>query len=226
MKRKKRTGTVPFFASVTLHLVALLIVVSFQASSIQRLEPVPIRIQLYSPPPAQLAPEPQPLPEEAVTVEVPDPPQIVDPLPQEPAEQRPTPTPEPLEQPETSQPAGDPKPTESDGGEDLDVQMEGLAASFPEYFGNIVLQIRRCLEFNGPPGLKTVVRFYITRDGTVDMDLFRYTEWSGDSGFDRSVKGAVECAGEGRFGPLPEAMGLDRFLVEFEVESAGRISPG
>lgn len=84
MKGKKRTGTVPFFASVTLHLVALLIVVSFQASSIQRLDPVPIRIQLYSPPPSQLAPEPQPLPEEAVTAEVPDPLQVADPLPQQP----------------------------------------------------------------------------------------------------------------------------------------------
>ncbi|MDX1647346.1 MAG: hypothetical protein R3304_09400, partial [Longimicrobiales bacterium] len=44
---------------------------------------------------------------------------------------------------------------------------------------------------------------------------------SGNAAFDIEALGAVECAGQGRFGPLPEELPYDRFPVRFTFRPLG-----
>ena len=182
---------------------------------------------LFSPPPAEEAPEPAPVIEEEVVVETPEPVPEEEPPPvvEEEArvEERPEPTPTPPPPTRTRwRRAGDPEPSEEVSGEDLNIRMEGLRRDFPEYYGNIIRQIQRCFEYQGGGArLETSVIFYISRDGTVDGGTIDFYERSGNVNFDYAAMGAVECAGNGRFGPLPEELGWDRLPILFTFRPRG-----
>ena len=185
---------------------------------------VVVRSEGEIPPSTQEAPEPTPAPEEEVVVETPEPPEpepepppvVEEEQPRE--ERRPTPTPAPAPPPE--EPAGDPEPSEEISGEDLNVRMEGLRRDFPAYYGNIVRQIRRCMDYRGGGRWETSILFYILRDGSIEGRTIEFVERSGNVNFDYAAMGAVECAG-GRFGPLPEEMGLDRIPILFTFQPGG-----
>ncbi len=96
--------------------------------------------------------------------------------------------------------------------------MEGLRRDYPAYYNNIIRQINRCFR---PPGgsWRTVVYFVIQRDGTVrDID---FVERSGSVAFDFRAMEAVECAGQGRFGALPEDLPWDAMPIRFEFRPTG-----
>jgi hypothetical protein len=70
--------------------------------------------------------------------------------------------------------------------------------------------------------LKTSVYFVIERDGTVDGGGIDFVSRSGNAGFDFAVMEAIECAGRGRFGTLPEDLGWDQLPIIFELTSSRR----
>jgi outer membrane biosynthesis protein TonB len=217
MNHRSRPGKKPLMASAAIHVVIIALAWWAQASSAPPFQDfVSYQVTLVSPPPAQLAEEPQPVPEQEVVVETPEPvverepPPVVEERPRE--EQRPAPTPTPTP-PEPEAPA-DPEPSVEVGGEDLNVRMEGLMRDFPEYYANIINQIRRCMRFRGSGRVETTLFFYIDREGNVDGQDIRFVERSGNVDFDFASMGAVECAG-GRFGPLPEELGFDRLPILF-----------
>ena len=107
-------------------------------------------------------------------------------------------------------------------GEDIEVRMEGVRRDFPQYYDNIIRQISRCFRppQGIPGGLRTTVYFVIRQDGTV-ADL-RFVEQSGNPDFDFEALGAVgDCAGQGRFGPLPEELPYERLPILFEFRPPG-----
>ena len=173
---------------------------------------------------------PAAVPEEELVVETPEP----LPPPEEPEpdpvveeqrvreEEKPEPTPTPPPPRPEEEEAGDPEPDPEESGENLSVRMEGLRRDFPDYYLNIIRQINRCMRFNGPGGLKTTVYFVLKRDGSVDGSDIDFVNRSGNAGFDFAVMEAVECAGAGRFGTLPEELAWDRLPVVFEVTSSRR----
>jgi outer membrane biosynthesis protein TonB len=227
MKHRSRPGKKPLLASAAVHVVAISLAWWAQASSAPRFQDfVTYQITLVSPPPAQLAEEPQPVPEAEVVVETPEPvverepPPVVEERRRE--EQRPTPTPTPPPPPPEPEPKppGDPEPSRDVGGEDLNVRMEGLRRDFPEYYANIINQIRRCMRFTGSGRFETTLFFYINRDGSVDGRDIRFVERSGNVDFDFATMGAVECAG-GRFGPVPDELGFDRVPILFTFSPGG-----
>jgi outer membrane biosynthesis protein TonB len=225
MRHRPRPGKKPLMASAAIHVVVMVLAWWAQASSTPPLQDfVTYQITLVSPPPAQLAEEPQPVPEQEVVVETPEPvverepPPVVEERRRE--EQRPTPTPTPTPTPPEPEPPGDPEPSAEVGGEDLNVRMEGLRRDFPEYYANIITQIRRCMRFRGSGRFETTVFFYIDREGNVDGRDIRFVERSGNVDFDFASMGAVECAG-GRFGPLPEELGFDRLPILFTFSPGG-----
>jgi len=229
MRHQERPGKKSFFASAGVHVAAAVLAFGVQMSEPEPLPFTAIEIQLVSPPPTQEAPEPQPVIEEDVVVETPEPvveeepPPVVEEV--ERVEERPTPTPTPPP-PDPEEEQGDPDPSETLSGEDLNVRMEGLRLHYPEYYGNIVMQIRRCFEYRGSGRLETAIIFYISRDGTVDGRSIDFQAMSGNVNFDYAAMGAVECAGAGRFGPLPEEMGLDRLPILFTFKPTGQVPRG
>ena len=226
MRERDRPGKKPLVASVGVHALALVGAWMAQVSAPQMPEFITYEIMLVSPPSTQEAPEPEPQPEPELVVETPKPvveetpPPVVEERRREEVPPKPTPTPPPQPRPE-EKPAGDPEPVEEVGGEDLNVRMEGLRRDFPEYYANIIAQIRRCLRFTGTGRWETTVLFYIGRDGSVDGEELRFVERSGNVDFDYAAMGAVECAGRGRFGPLPEDLGLDRIPILFTFTPRG-----
>lgn len=211
-----------------------------------RQEPMPLtfityEVEIVSPPPAQVQEEtppdptpaaeefvverPEEAPREEVQEAVPLPearPQERDPEP-EPVREEPAPQPQPRE--ETPQPTPAPAEEESDEeltGEDIEVRMEGLRQDFPEYNANIIRQIRAC--FRPPPGipggLTTTIYFVIRPDGTAN-DV-RFAQQSGNPDLDFEALAAVaDCAGRGRFGPLPDQYPYERLPILFEFRPSG-----
>lgn len=234
MRYRERPGKKQLYASAGLHVAAVLGAFLAQVSGRDFPEFQTIQVTLVSPPPAAEAPEPEPVVEEEVVVETPEPVPVEEPPPVVEEERReeerpaPTPTPPPPEpEPET----GTPEPSEEISGEDLNIRMEGLRRDFPEYYGNIIRQIQRCFEYRGSGRLETSIIFYISRDGTVAGSSIDFYERSGNVNFDYAAMGAVECAGNGRFGPLPEELGLDRLPILFTFKPRGGVldtnqSPG
>ena len=229
MRRRDRPGKKSLAASASVHVVAVLVAWSAQVSSAREMDFVTYQIEIVSPPSAQAAEVAQPPEEEEVVVETPEP----TPPPEEPEpppvteedpvreESRPEPTPTPPP-PEPAEEVGDPDPSEEEGGEDLNVRMEGLRRDYPAYYTNIIRQIDRCMRFTGPGGLRTSVYFVIERDGTVDGGAIDFVSRSGNAGFDFAVMEAIECAGRGRLGALPEDMAWDRLPIIFELSSSRR----
>lgn len=218
MRHQERPGKKSFFASAGVHVVVLVLAFGVNLSGPEMPEFLTYDIRLVSPPSADEAPEPEPVVEEEVVVETPEPVVEEEPPPvveeEEPEEEKPTPTPTPPP-PEPEEEPGDPEPSEELSGEDINVRMEGLRRDFPEYYNNIIRQIQRCFEYRGSGRLETSIRFYISRDGTVEGRSIDFVTMSGNVNFDYAAMGAVECAGNGRFGPLPEELRFDRLPILF-----------
>ncbi|HSG48986.1 MAG TPA: TonB C-terminal domain-containing protein [Longimicrobiales bacterium] len=199
---------------------------------------ITFEVEIVSPPSRQEpTEEPAPAPEEDLVVERPDEAPVEEvedvPLPEarpkpeptreEPRTRPPEPAPEPERREETPAPAAAPSEEESElSGEDIEVRMEGVRRDFPQYYDNIIRQISRCFRPPAgiPGGLRTTVYFVIRQDGTVG-DL-RFVEQSGNPDFDFEALGAVgDCAGRGRFGPLPEELPYERLPILFEFRPPG-----
>jgi hypothetical protein len=230
MRQREGPGKKPLAASAGVHFVALTAAWFAQVSAPAYEDFVTYQVQIVSPPPAREAEVVQPAPEEELVIETPDP-TPPEPEPEPPPvveedpvreEERPEPTPTPPPPDPEPEEAASPDPGEQPSSEEINVRMEGLRRDFPEYHMNIIRQMNRCMRFNGPGGLKTSVYFVINRDGSVDGGGIEFIARSGNAGFDFAVMEAVECAGAGRFGPLPDELGFDRFPIIFEVTSARR----
>lgn len=193
-------------------------------------------IELVTAPPVEVAEEVQPAREELVVERPePEPPAereeapVAEPEPEPeptppPPRQDPEPEPEP-EPEEESQPAttNEPPPEEAEreSGEAINVRIEGLKRDYPAYYDNIIRQIQRCFagRFRGQGSWETTVYFVIQADGsTSGLD---FVSRSGNTTFDFEAMGAVECAGRGRFGPLPEDLPYERLPVLFTFRPSG-----
>ena len=194
------------------------------------LEFIAYEIELVSPPPAEQAEEEEFATEEVV-IEQPEP----EPVPPEPepeeeevAVEEPAPEPEPSEPPPevdeeevsgvTTEEPPEEEPAET--GEDLNVRLEGLRRDYPEYYNNIIRQIQRCFRPpSGGGGFETTVVFTVGRDGLArDID---FSTRSGNIAFDLQAMGAVECAGQGNFGQLPQDYLYDAVRVNFAFRPPG-----
>jgi outer membrane biosynthesis protein TonB len=170
--------------------------------------------------------EPEPEPE-------PPPPQREDPRPRpEPAPRESEPQPEPQR---PSPPAEEPRPTAEEArlatttetppedaresGEGINVRLEGIRRDYPAYYDNIIRQIQRCFRWQGGGSWETTIYFAIRRDGTA-ADI-EFVTRSGSSAFDFEAMGAIDCAGQGRFGPLPEDLPYDRLPIQFSFRPMG-----
>jgi protein TonB len=228
MHRKPPRG--PLLLSVGLHalvLTALLVSPAF-APEPMFFESFQVTIVSELPPEA---PEETPaaLPDEEQVVETPAPEPVVEETPPPPPpeekvpveEEKPPPTeerdpdPPPPTPPTKPDPVTAAEPTESEGAVDLNVRLEGLRRDYPAYYNSIILEIDKCFR---PPveGPRAVVYFVIRTDGTVSDA--RLVERSGNAAFDYAALGAVECAGNGRLGPLPDDLPYDRLPVQFTFE--------
>ncbi|MCG6956882.1 MAG: TonB family protein [Gemmatimonadetes bacterium] len=199
---------------------------------------VTYQIEIVSPPPARRASEvqeeqrklvverPQPTPpaEETPAPVVKPQPEKPKPKPDEqPAERKEAPKPDtPKEAAKENKSATSPDAEEAkskESGEGINVRLEGLKRDYPAYYGNIITQIGRCFR---PPlrgGLEATIYFVINKDGSVsDLSVAKR---SGDPAFDISAMGAVECAGKGRFGPLPAELPFDRLPIQFTFHPPG-----
>lgn len=107
-----------------------------------------------------------------------------------------------------------PHPDAAVGGSGINVQLQGEEFPFPGYLENIILQISRFFRWNGSPDLRAEAYFVINRDGSVgDIQL---TRSSGNMGFDLTVRGAIESAGQRKaFGRLPKGFEGDRLPISF-----------
>ena len=218
--------------SVGLH--GCLFTLAFFTSLIDRspTEFVTYEIEMVSPPPA-VQDEIQPAMEELV-VERPEPTRPIEEEPEQevvPIEEPDDPAPEPspeedrpteelAEEEETPPSAPDPPPDEIDeSGEGINVRLEGVRRDYPAYYNNIIRQIFNCFRWRGGGSWEATVFFMIEREGTVaDM---RFLSRSGSTAFDFEAIGAVECAGQGRFGQLPDELPYDRLPVQFDFRPPG-----
>ncbi|MDT8368533.1 MAG: TonB C-terminal domain-containing protein [Longimicrobiales bacterium] len=224
--------------SVLVHGVVGALLVLLSLARPEPLEFVSYRIEIVSPPPPRAEEVAEAAPVEELEIETPDDPvpEPETPPPPDP-EPEPEPEPEPVEEPAREEtppetpPADSVPPTEAatteeveetvEGGEDINVRMEGLQRDYPEYYGNIVRQIRRCWR---PPqdtreGLAATIYFVIRADGTVTEA--RLVERSGVARFDYGALDAIGGCASGRFGPLPADLGYDRLPIQFEFRPAG-----
>lgn len=210
------------------HLALLVPLVVF-ARAPQPVEFETVRINLVSPPPADVAqPETEPTPTQPAQPE----PEPVQETPAPEVEPREEPPPEPEredierpeieERPETPPAQSQPQPTETapeadTGGDDLNIATEGREFPFPDYLANVIVQVKRYFRWSDDSHPRGVIYFEITPDGNVRN--LRMTRSSGNIRFDFAVQGAVETAGNrGAFGPLPDAYAGDYLPVQLEVE--------
>jgi outer membrane biosynthesis protein TonB len=192
-----------------------------------------IQIDLVSPPPAAQAEEPQPAAERIVVERPREEPQPREPEPDIVPAEKPPPKPEP--EPEPTPPAPEPEPEQrpeaapavtpepsptqrTDSGENINVRIEGLRRDYPAYYENIIRQINRCFISRWRQGgnWEAEVLFTIRKDG-VASDL-EFGKRSGNVSFDYEAMGAVDCAGQGRFGPLPEDFPWEAVRIRFTFE--------
>ncbi len=222
-------GRSPVFFSVGLHAFVL----ALAAATGARPDPVrltAVELELVSmPAPAS---EPVPAPEEEeLTVDAPEPEPEEDPdaIPEPEPEPEPTrpDAPEPEPEPEPVEEESEPAPMDEPGSgtDDLDVRMRGVERDFPQYYANMQRQLRRCFRPPGRDDLTASVDFALDREGKVVDATVRISETSRSVVFDLAVQEALECAGRGRFGPLPPAMGLERAPFRFTFSPARRRPP-
>lgn len=198
---------------------------------------VTIQLELVAMPAPAAEVEPAPAPEEEeLTVDTPEP----EPLPEEETaavlEDEPEPEPEPEPRPDAPDPEPEIRPVEEEaepapldepntGTDDLDVRMRGVERDFPQYYANMQRQMRRCFRPPGRADLTASVDFVLDREGRVIDTTVRISETSGSVVFNLAVQEAVECAGGGRFGPLPPEMGLEHAPFRFTFSPARRRPP-
>jgi protein TonB len=231
MRRADPSGKRAATLSVALHGVVFALAWIGALRHVPPMEFMAIQIDLVSPPPAAQAEEPQRA-AERVVVERPRP----EPPPPEPEPdivpvERPTPEPEPEPEPPAPEPepepeqqveaapAAAPEPTQrTDSGENINVRIEGLRRDYPEYYENIIRQVNRCFISRWRQGgnWEAEVMFTIRRDG-VASDL-EFGKRSGNVSFDYEAMGAVDCAGQGRFGALPEDFPWEAVRIRFTFE--------
>ena len=164
-------------------------------------------------------PEPAPLPEEETAAVLEDEPEP------EPEPRPDAPDPEPEIRPVEEEPEPAPMDEPSTGTDDLDVRMRGVERDFPQYYANMQRQMRRCFRPPGGADLTASVDFVLDREGKVIDTTVRISEPSRSVVFDLAVQEAVECAGGGRFGPLPPEMGLEHAPFRFTFSPARRRPP-
>ena len=215
-----------------------LFTLAFFTSLVDRspMEFVTYEIEMVSPPPAVQA-EIQPAMEELV-VERPEPTRPIEEEPEQevvpieepddpepelsPEEDRPTEELTEVEEEETPPSAPDPPPDEIDeSGEGINVRLEGVRRDYPAYYNNIIRQIFNCFRWRGGGNWEATVVFMIEREGTVAE--MRFLSRSGSTAFDFEAIGAVECAGQGRFGQLPDELPYDRLPVQFDFRPPGEV---
>lgn len=218
---KSSPGRGSFLGSVVVHALILVLAWGTQAAAPAAQHYLVYEIELVSataalegriPSTEELVVEaPEPAPEPAAELPPPEEAERTE----EPAPTRETrPAPEPAEREPTEEPGTpDPEPEANRSGEDMSVRLEGLRRDFPAYYENVIRQINRCFRWRGEGGLRATVRFTIRDDGSVS-DL-RVHRGSGSFTFDLEAMGAIECAGRGRFGALPEEFPWDLLPVEF-----------
>ena len=235
MRRHDPFDRTSLVGSLAIHVAVVVLAVWSSTTRREPVEFISYQIELVSPPPAEQAPEPAPAREELV-VERPDPttpaPEEEKPVVQEekPKPKPPDPKPTPRQEPPkeaaetrapavTDAPAPEEKPKES--GEGINVRLEGVRRDYPAYYNNIITQIQRCFRWRDAGNWETTVYFVIKRDGSVsDLD---FVKRSGNNAFDFEAMGAVDCAGKGRFGALPEELPFDVLPVRFNFRPQGGI---
>jgi len=237
----RRPSGAPLVGSVLFHVVVFALAAAATRGAPEPLTFITYEVEIVSPPPAPAEEvAPTAAPEEELVVERPDPqpepePETAVPEPDaQPAEQKPEPEspepdpappepevePEPETEPASTTPDPDAEPSE-ESGEDLEVRMEGLRRDFPEYYGNIIRQIRRCFRPSPglPGGLQTTVYFVIRKDGAVTDT--RFVEQSGNPDFDYEALAAIADCAEGRFGDLPDELPYERLPIQFTFKPSG-----
>jgi len=231
----RRPGGGPVLASIALHVLVAVVAWWAHRSAAQTIEFISYEIDLVAF--EDIDDGPPTLPEEELVVETPDdpaPPEpeaepeppLPDPEPEpepEPAPER-DPEPEPVrEEPREERPPSPPEPVERAEevtSAEIAVRMEGLQRDFPAYYTRIITEIDRC--FRPPTGrnLEVTVRFDIRRDGSVPSGSIDVQRPSGQFQFDVAAVAAVECAGAGRFGPLPDDLPWDVLPILFTFRPA------
>ncbi len=221
--------------SVAVHVAILVVAVWSSALARPPLEFTAYEIELVSPPATVQAEEetaatedlvverpdptpPEPEEEDPVTVEEEDPEPEPQPQPPEP-EPEATPPPEPEEEEAPATTTEEPAEEAEESGEDINVRLEGVRRDYPQYYNNIITQIQRCFRWRQGGSWQTTVYFVIRADGSV-TDL-RFVTRSGNADFDFEAMGAVDCAGQGRFGPLPEDVPFERLPIQFNFRPQG-----
>lgn len=164
-----------------------------------------------APPEEDPVPEPvlpEPSPPEPEEEEAPEPPPDPEPEPPVDAPEEESPPPPPPDLPPAEDPAdaqtADPADAENaeEDGRDVTARMEGLRRDYPEYYANIIVQMKRCFRGRGSR-LEATVTFKIAKDGTTSG--IGIEQSSGSFAFDLDAQGAAECAGKAnRLGPLPD----------------------
>ena len=232
-RARQGPGRSPVLFSFGLHGLLLLLVVltSFEPTPVQL---VTIELELVAMPAPESEVEPAPAPqEEELTVDTPEPepapeeePEAVLEREQEPEpEPRPdAPEPEPEVEPVEEEPEPAPMDEANTGTDDLDVRMRGVERDFPQYYANMQRQLRRCFRPPGRADLTASVDFVLDREGKVLDTTVRISETSRSVVFDLAVREAIECAGGGRFGPLPPEMQLEHAPFRFTFSPARRPS--
>jgi outer membrane biosynthesis protein TonB len=221
----------PLLFSVAAHALLLTALFTAPALAPEPMQFETFQIEIVSAPPEVLAEEEVlAAPEEEVEIETPDPePPAEEPTPppveeappeREPEREPPQPEPKPATRPEEPKPTTTTPPEEArtEAGADMNVRLEGLRRDYPAYYANIIRRIRDC--FRPPRGDFTAVVYFVIRgNGTVSER--RLVERSGNPTFDYAALGAIECAGDGRFGPLPDDLPYERLPVQFTFEPRG-----
>ncbi len=212
--------------SASVHISLFVIAWAATAFRSPPIEYETVMIQIMSPPAVQAQEVVESAPPEELEVDMPDPEPEEEPLPVEqetppPPPERPRTEPRPAEAPrEERTPTTTEETTEQrDTGEGIETRLEGLIRDYPEYWNRIIREISRC--FRGSrEAHRGTFRFTIHRDGTVsDIDV---VESSGSLAFEINAIEAIECAGRGRLGPLPNDFQYETLPVLFSFEPRGR----
>lgn len=224
---RRRPGGRAIVISAAAHAVLLVPLVLF-ARAPEPVEFETVRINLVSPPPAEVAqPQSDPTP---TTPPQPEPEPVQEtPAPEVQPREEPPPEPEreDIERPEIEERPKTPEqsqpqrteaaPDAATGGDDLNIATEGREFPFPDYLANVIVQVKRYFRWSDDSHPKAVIYFEITPDGNVRN--LRMARSSGNIRFDFAVQGAVETAGDrGAFGPLPDAYAGSFLPVQLEVE--------
>lgn len=235
IRRRGRLDRPSVVASAVSH--ALAIAAFWFATSASKTEPAveTVEIEMVSALPLKAAEEERDATDDVV-VETPEPDPAAEPDPPPPREtdESDPPDPEPAEdedppedarteiadEPEEPASAAEPDEEAEETGSEINVRLEGVRRDYPEYYENIINQINRCFRRPAEGSWETTVSFDILSDGSVANAEFQSR--SGNTAFDlQAYRAIVDCAGRGRFGPLPEELPYERLPVSFDFRPSG-----